>query len=156
MRVGRKLVESLRNPTLISNNLAETTFAIRPRSVRDAIARALVNEDREFAATRWSDAYSSAGNAWRSGRWCALVHASSIHEPSRLLPLPNKRLRRFAGLVERPAGTLRIGRGRCAGFLDLLVGGVGVRRGRRDAGILAQVMRWTFGAYELANHRNDF
>ena len=60
-RVGRKLVDSLRNPTLVSNNLAETKFSIRPRSLSEAIARALVNEDREFAATRWSDAYSSAG-----------------------------------------------------------------------------------------------
>ena len=41
-RVGRKLVESLRNPTLVSNNLAESVFKVRPRSVRDAIARALV------------------------------------------------------------------------------------------------------------------
>ena len=58
-RVGRKLVESLRNPTLISNNLSETVFSIRPRSVREAIARALVNEDCELAETRWSDAFSS-------------------------------------------------------------------------------------------------
>ncbi|MFM8580135.1 MAG: NAD(P)H-binding protein, partial [Planctomycetaceae bacterium] len=41
-RVGRKLVESLRNPTLVSNNLAESIFEIRPRGVADAIARALV------------------------------------------------------------------------------------------------------------------
>ena len=60
-RVGRKLVESLRNPTLLSNNLASRTFSVKPRSVRDAIARALVNEDREFAQTRWSDAMSSGG-----------------------------------------------------------------------------------------------
>ena len=60
-RVGRKLVESLRNPTLVSNDLSAKTFSIRPRSVHDAIARALVNEDHEFAETRWADAVSSAG-----------------------------------------------------------------------------------------------
>ena len=60
-RVGRKLVESLKNPTLVSNNLALTTFKIQPRGLKDAIARALVNEDREFAQTRWSDALSSSG-----------------------------------------------------------------------------------------------
>ena len=32
-RVGRKLVESLRNPTLVSNDLAARTFSVRPRSV---------------------------------------------------------------------------------------------------------------------------
>lgn len=70
-RVGRKLVESLRNPTLVSNNLAQSVFAVRPRFVRDAIARALVNEDREFAETRWSDALSSAGKSqsWGGDRF---------------------------------------------------------------------------------------
>ena len=60
-RIGRKLVESLRNPTLVSNNLADTTFRVRPRGLRDAIARALANEDQEIAETRWSDALSSSG-----------------------------------------------------------------------------------------------
>ena len=41
-RVGRKLVESLRNPTLVSNNLAETVFDVRLGSVGVANARALV------------------------------------------------------------------------------------------------------------------
>jgi hypothetical protein len=70
-RVGRKLVESLRNPTLISNNLASTSFSIRPRTYQDAIARALVNEDSEFAATRWSDSLSSAGEirSWGGTRF---------------------------------------------------------------------------------------
>ena len=39
-RIGRKLVDSLRNPTLVSNNLAQSVFAIRPRSLAAAIARA--------------------------------------------------------------------------------------------------------------------
>src|SRR5688500_7133819 len=34
-------------------------FAIRPRPMTEAIARALLNEDRAFAATRWNDALSS-------------------------------------------------------------------------------------------------
>jgi len=70
-RVGRKLVESLRNPTLISNNLAESVFSVRPRSVGDAIARALLNEDREFAETRWSDSLSSSGKppSWGGDRY---------------------------------------------------------------------------------------
>ena len=64
-RVGRELVEGLRNETVVRDPSALTLFPIRPRGVRDAIARALVNEDREFAATRWSDALSS-GPAARS------------------------------------------------------------------------------------------
>ncbi len=69
-RVGRKLVESLRNPTLVSNNRAANTFVVRPRSVREANP-CVVNEDREFAETRWSASYSSAGasHAWGGTRF---------------------------------------------------------------------------------------
>lgn len=67
-RIGRKLVESLRNPTIVRNDDAANAFAeIRPRSLSDSIIRALANEDREIAETRWSDAISSAGPPRRWG-----------------------------------------------------------------------------------------
>jgi hypothetical protein len=130
-RVGRKLVESLRNPTVLSNNLAERVFAVRPRSVRDAISRALVNEDREFAETRWSDALSAAGKpqAWGGDRYGSrLVDSRSI--PVAVPPEQAfEPIRRIGGNTGWYYGnwlwSLR-------GFLDLLAGGVGLRRGRRD------------------------
>jgi uncharacterized protein YbjT (DUF2867 family) len=130
-RVGRKLVESLRNPTLVSSNLAMTMFAIRPRSVRDAIARALVNEDREFAETRWSDAYSSAGpqQAWGGTRFASrLVDSRTIEVdvPAEQAFAP---IRRIGGQTGWYYGDWLWS---VRGFLDLLVGGIGVRRGRRD------------------------
>src|SRR5208283_4438787 len=60
-RIGRKLIDSLRNPTLVRNPSALEVFDIRPRGLREAIERALHNEDQEFASTRWSDALSSGG-----------------------------------------------------------------------------------------------
>ncbi len=130
-RVGRKLVESLRNTTLVSNNLAETVFAVRPRSVRDAIARALVNEDREFAETRWSDALSSAGQSqsWGGGRFGSRLVDSRTVTVAVPLEQAFAPIRRIGGRTGWYYGnwlwSLR-------GFLDLLIGGVGVRRGRRD------------------------
>lgn len=130
-RVGRKLVESLRNPTLISNNLAESVFVVRPRSVREAIARALVNEDLELAETRWSDALSSAGQpqSWGSERFGSRLVDSrtiTVAVPPAQAFAP---IRRIGGRNGWYYGnwlwSLR-------GFLDLLGGGVGMRRGRRD------------------------
>ena len=43
--VGRKLVDSLRNETVVKIPEALDRFDIRPRTLREAIARALVNED---------------------------------------------------------------------------------------------------------------
>ncbi|HET7470093.1 MAG TPA: NAD(P)H-binding protein, partial [Gemmatimonadales bacterium] len=58
-RVGRELIEGLRNPTVVTDGRALRDFDVRPRGVRDILARALANEDSGFAATRWSDALSS-------------------------------------------------------------------------------------------------
>jgi uncharacterized protein YbjT (DUF2867 family) len=131
-RIGRKLVESLRNPTLVSNNLAASVFSVRPRSLKEAIARALVNEDREFAETRWSDALSSSGRlpSWGGVRFGSrLVDSRSIHvavSPERAF-LPIERIGGMTGWYYATwLWSVR-------GFLDLLVGGVGLRRGRRDA-----------------------
>lgn len=129
-RVGRKLVESLRNPTLVSNNLAASVFTVRPRSVREAIARALVNEDQEFAETRWADALSASGLP-RS--WCGDRFGSRLVDSRTItVTVPPEQaftpIRRIGGRTGWYYGnwlwSLR-------GFLDLLVGGVGVRRGRR-------------------------
>ena len=130
-RVGRKLVESLRNPTLLSNDLAARTFSVRPRSVREALARALVNEDREFAETRWSDALSAGGRrrTWGGVRFGSRLvdsRTATVDVPPEQAFAP---IRRIGGRTGWYYGnwlwSLR-------GFLDLLCGGVGVRRGRRD------------------------
>jgi tryptophan-rich sensory protein/uncharacterized protein YbjT (DUF2867 family) len=130
-RVGRKLVESLRNPTLVSNNLAESVFSVRPRSVRDAIARALVNEDHELIATRWSDALSSSG---RPKRWGGIRFGTRLVD-SREVEVGVPVEAAFAP-IQRIGGQTGWYYGdwlwRLRGWLDLLVGGVGLRRGRRD------------------------
>ncbi len=130
-RVGRKLVDSLRNPTLVSNDLAATMFRVRPRGVVAAVARAIENEDHEFAETRWSDALSSSGPAasWGGQRFGSRLvdsRTADVNVPPEAAFAP---VRRIGGQTGWYYGnwlwTLR-------GFLDLLVGGVGVRRGRRD------------------------
>ncbi|MCL4289848.1 MAG: NAD(P)H-binding protein, partial [Thermoleophilia bacterium] len=61
-RIGRKLIDSMRNPTVVNDPRALADFpSIRPRGIAEAIERALVNEERELAETRWSDALSSSG-----------------------------------------------------------------------------------------------
>ena len=45
-RIGRKLIESIRHPTIVRDPAALTEFSIQPVGVRQAIADALRNEDR--------------------------------------------------------------------------------------------------------------
>ncbi len=130
-RIGRKLVESMRNPTVINDPSAGEIFDVKPRGLREAVSRALINEDREFAETRWSDALSSSGEQ-RS--WGGVRFGSRIVD-SRNVSVPVSPAQAFAP-IRRIGGhrgwyyanflwTLR-------GWLDLLAGGIGIRRGRRD------------------------
>lgn len=130
-RVGRKLVDSLKNQTLVTDDTALSVFHIKPRGMSEAIARALINEDMEFAQTRWSDALSPAGTP-RS--WGGVQLGTRIVDSRELLvSVPPQKA--FAPIV-RIGGSTGWYYGnilwRVRGALDLLVGGVGLRRGRRD------------------------
>ena len=150
-RVGRKLIDSLPHETVVRSAAAERVFPISPRGYREAIARALANEDREFAETRWSDAVSSAGlrperyGGVRHGK--RLVDSRSIHVP--VSPAQAFRpIRRIGGDTGWYFGN-RLWRLR--GFVDLLAGGVGVRRGRRDPetpAVGSALDFWRVEAYE--------
>jgi uncharacterized protein YbjT (DUF2867 family) len=130
-RVGRKLIESLKVPTIVRDDAALREFTVRPQGVRDAIALAIINEDQEFAATRWNDALSSSGEprAWSGARFGSRLVDSrtlKVSAPPELAFVPIERIGGKRGWYY--ATWLW----RIRGILDLFVGGVGLRRGRRD------------------------
>ncbi|MDA1316197.1 MAG: SDR family oxidoreductase [Acidobacteria bacterium] len=130
-RVGRKLIDSLRNATVVHDKRALDVFPIRPRNLRQAIERALVNEDREFAQTRWSDALSSSGasSSWGGIRvGSRIVDTRSIDVPVSVEQAFSP-IRRIGGDTGWYFATLLW---RIRGWFDLLLGGPGMRRGRRD------------------------
>ncbi len=130
-RVGRKLIEGMRNPTAVEDDAALRAFPIRPRGLSQAIARAMRNEDRELAATRWSDAISSAGSARPFGglRLGSRIVDSRTRQVAAAPAVAFAPIRRIGGTNGWYFGTALW---HLRGFLDLLVGGVGLRRGRRD------------------------
>ena len=130
-RIGRKLVDSLKSPTVVTNTKALEIFPVEPRGLQEAIARALVNEDRRFAETRWSDALSSGGPlpSWGGQRFLSRVVDSRVIEVNADPEAAMTPIRSIGGERGWYYGNWLWG---LRGFLDLLVGGVGTRRGRRD------------------------
>lgn len=130
-RVGRKLVDSMRNETVVADDSARRTFAVRPRGFREAIARALAHEDREFAETRWSDALSAGGlpRSWAGARLGSRLVDSRAIQVAAPPPVAFALIERIGGTTGWYAANALW---RLRGLLDLLVGGVGLRRGRRD------------------------
>jgi uncharacterized protein YbjT (DUF2867 family) len=130
-RVGRKLVDSLRHPTVVRDASAAQVFSVRPRGLRAAMVRGLHNEDQEFAQTRWSDALSSGGRPqpWgglRFGMRNVDSRVIQVNVPAKIAFAP---IRRIGGTTGWYFANFLW---RLRGFLDLLAGGVGLRRGRRD------------------------
>lgn len=130
-RVGRKLIESIRHPTVVTNDRALRLFTVRPRTAADAIRAALENEDRAFAETRWFDAMSAAGAAQSFGGerfGTRLIDRQQIVVDAS----PDACFAAVERLGGREGWLAWNGLWRIRGFLDLLVGGVGMRRGRPD------------------------
>jgi len=130
-RVGRKLIESMKNPTLVRDKSALTVFNIQPMGLKDAIKRALHHENLEYAATFWSDALSSSG---KPPSWGGVRFGTRLVD-SRTVSVPVSPAMAFAP-IQRIGGSngwyFASFLWQVRGFFDLLVGGVGLRRGRRD------------------------
>src|SRR3954451_12776057 len=60
--IGRCLIESVRNPSVVQSSTTAELFDVQPMGIARAIERALANEDRPSAESRWCDARAqSAG-----------------------------------------------------------------------------------------------
>lgn len=127
--IGRYLIESVRNPSVVRNPGAAQRFAVQPMGIARAIERALTNEDLPLAESRWCDARTQAGG-------------SAVDPPGRdvlvngqvtRLPLPAGEafapIRRIGGETGWYFGSVLW---KVRGLIDLLLGGVGMRRGRPD------------------------
>jgi len=131
-RIGRAIIESIVHVTVVRDNAALITFSVRPMGIDEAIHRALAHEERHFAATRWSDALSSSG---KLPSWGGIQFGTRLVDSRTLtVKAPPEVVFKY---IERIGGD----NGwyawnwlwRVRGFIDLLEGGVGLRRGRPSA-----------------------
>lgn len=128
-KVGRQLAESLRNPTVVTTDAAARDFSgIRPMNAEDAMRRAMSAEDDEFTHVRWAEVYKGRTDVvseQRGGRYIDSRVMSAACPPEAAFD---------------PIACIGGERGWYAydtlwdvrGFIDILLGGPGHRRGRRD------------------------
>jgi len=129
-RIGRKLIDSVSKPTVVRDDRARRDFAIEPRGASEAIARALRNEDSHYAQTRWSDALSSSSRApsfggKRFGKRLVDIRTMEVAAPPASAFGP---VQRIGGEVGWYYGEWLWA---IRGWMDVFVGGPGLRRGRR-------------------------
>lgn len=131
--IARPLVEGLRNENTVRDPVARNLFPwIRPVDYRTSVERALERLQASNIETAWSDALSTSQR-----------HRSPVVMTTREGMFLERRQRLVAatpGDVYRVFTSLGGNRGwffwnwawEVRGFLDRLLGGVGLRRGRRD------------------------
>ncbi|MFN0241801.1 MAG: SDR family oxidoreductase [Planctomycetota bacterium] len=130
-RVGKKLVESMRHETVVRRPAPAAEFGLTTMNARAAIATTLRDEERAVLAARWCDAVSSARAPvqWKDARFGARI------VDTRSVWVAASPAQAFAPIARIGGRTGWYGCGwlwRARGALDLVLGGVGMRRGRRD------------------------
>jgi uncharacterized protein YbjT (DUF2867 family) len=130
-KVGRQLVEDVRNGSIVQNLEALKVFTVSPMGLTEAIARAMTNEDHHFAETHWSDAIPDMipGHHW----WVRPFGTRRVDSYFRILSYTPEEV--FAPIQCIGGEHGWYGQNwmwKVRGSMDRLVGGVGLRRGRRD------------------------
>ncbi|MCG3206363.1 MAG: hypothetical protein KCHDKBKB_03099 [Elusimicrobia bacterium] len=149
-RIGQTLVKSIEHPTIVQDHSAETMFGIAPMGLKKAIESALNNEDQEFSQTRWCDAMSSTGlqKKWGGDQFGTRI----VDSRSLMVSVPRSQafepIQKIGGVNGWYFGTILW---KLRGYLDLLLGGVGLRRGRRhpsDISVGEALDFWRVEAFE--------
>jgi uncharacterized protein YbjT (DUF2867 family) len=126
-RVARPLAEGLRNEVVCADDEAHRLMPTRLSTVREAVDRALERVRRDGVETSWADAGPMPGDPdWSGGRTFEHRWRVDIEAPA----------------ADVYASVCRVGGGhgwyaadglwRLRGWMDRLVGGPGLRRGRRE------------------------
>jgi uncharacterized protein YbjT (DUF2867 family) len=123
--IGRALIESVRNESVVRSSKASELFAVRPMGITRASERALANEDRAAAESRWCDAGAeAAGEPVRDLLSNEQTIQVALTPEEAFVPI-----RRIGGRTGWYFGDALW---RTRGLIDLMAGGVGMRRGRPD------------------------
>ena len=127
--IGRCLIESVRNTSVVRHPEASRNFKVRPVGLQRAIERALANEDRASPETRWSD----AGNPGLRESACEPgTDSLSNTQEIRVSLAPAEAFAPIRRIGGRKGWYFGNWMWRIRGLLDLMTGGVGMRRGRPD------------------------
>jgi uncharacterized protein YbjT (DUF2867 family) len=131
--IAQPLVEGLRNEVVVRDDRARRLFPqIVPIGYAEALARALGKLERGDLESRWSDALASSRGD--------VAPVSLTHEDGRIVERREREVAAPAAALFRVVSGLGGERGwpaydalwRLRGVVDRLLGGVGLRRGRRD------------------------
>ena len=131
--IARPLVEGLRNENVVTDSAARELFpGITPSGYRESVERALDRLKASNVESAWSDALSTSQRDVAPVRF-ASEEGMLIEHRQRIVAASAARVFREFTAVGGTRGWLYLNSAwKLRGFADRLIGGVGLRRGRRD------------------------
>lgn len=130
---ARPLIEGLRSPVVVRDPLARSLFPqIQPMSYREAVRLAVERLTLHGVETSWANAYGPSPGGTQATT-LQTIEGMLIERRELLVPTdPATVYRVFSGIGGRRGWLYANWLWRTRALLDRLVGGVGMRRGRRD------------------------
>lgn len=131
---ARPLIEGLRSPVVVTNNSAKEIFPhIKPVSYREAVKLALEQIDLNLVETNWASSLQSSAYAHPPLTKLQSEQGMIIERRELQVPVsPETAYKAFARIGGRNGWYYVNWLWRLRALLDRLMGGVGMRRGRRD------------------------
>ncbi len=128
--VARPLIEGLRNEVIVRNDSARRLFpAIRPIGYRDALKRALGELNNGPVESSWTNALDEADESVSMGDTRGMLFARR----ERVVNARPEFVYAMFTMLGGKTGWLYLNRAwQLRGLLDIVFGGTGLRRGRRD------------------------
>ena len=134
--VGRKLINGIKVATTVQTQ--EKTFkdfSFKPMSVSEAIEKAIEREDSDFKRTHWATSFSSSNHDMK---WLGEKRGNKLIYTTRINI--NNSIEKSFYIIQQLGGK----KGwyfynfawKIRGFFDVLVGGIGIKRGRKHPIIL--------------------
>lgn len=130
--IARPLIEGLRNESVVHDPSAQQLFPdIKPVDYRTSVERALARLQASKVETAWSDALSTSRD--EAPVTLKTQEGMIVERRQCVVPAsPAKVYKVFTGLGGARGWFYMNWAWRLRGFVDRLIGGVGLRRGRRD------------------------
>ena len=133
--IARPLIEGLRNEVVVRDSRPAAAFGLDPQSYVEALGRAIDRVDRHDVESTWFDALAGSDRASLSS--VTSREGLIVERRGQVVAAPPERVfaevERLGGDAGWPYANVLW---RVRGIVDRLVGGVGMRLGRRDPGHL--------------------
>jgi uncharacterized protein YbjT (DUF2867 family) len=133
-RIGRKLLESIVNDSVVMHPEGQKEFSVKPKHLKQALEICIAREGTSKMDRRWYDAVSSKGPA-RTFQGVKFRDKKGSSYTAKI-QAPCDKVYRAIQMLGGKNGWYGQWLWRLRGMIDLLIGGVGFRRLRRDPNLL--------------------